>query len=130
MFLGILFLLLSRLIPCKICMHHRSEICAPVGFDDDEVTKIHMQASRFLYVEDVGAAAFETDDIKWLDVMTCICIEAKLSSVRVRVNICLAERAMGLLAGAATHFGASKVLGCKIAECVSVQVPIFALQDG
>src|SRR5580658_6485569 len=101
MLLSILFLLLSCLIPSKICMHHSSEICAPVGFDDDEVTKIHMQASRFLYVEDVGAAAFEADDVKWLDMMACVCIEAKLSSVRVRVNICLAERAMGFLAGAA-----------------------------
>src|ERR1700733_5102178 len=113
MFLGIFFFLLSRFIPCKICMHHSSEICAPVGFDNDEVTKIHMQSSRFLYVEDVGAAAFEADDVKRLDMMTCICIEAKLSSVRGWVGVCLAERAMGVLAGAATHFGASKVLGCK-----------------
>src|SRR5436190_16371408 len=39
-FLCILFLFLSRLVPGEICMHHSSEICAAVGLNNHEVSKV------------------------------------------------------------------------------------------
>src|SRR2546423_488427 len=97
-------------------MHHGPKIGAAVGFDDDEVAKIHMESSRFLYVKDVRTAAFEANDIERLSMVPCIRVEAKVSSVCARVNVCLAKRSMGFFATAATRLGASKVLDCKMPD--------------
>lgn len=65
-FFGIVLFVSSGIFPRDVGVLDGAKVGSSIGFDNDKVSDVNMQARPFLNVEDIRATALEVDYVKWL----------------------------------------------------------------